>query len=252
MSLKLVLDKYELRKLILSDINLAEYNYSSIKDMSNMFMYYTDKIPNLSFLDVSNVTNMNSMFEGTSFNQNINNWDVSNVEDMCSMFKDTPFNHPLNNWNVSNVINMMYMFFNTPFNQPLNNWDVSNVRDMFSTFENSNFNQPLDNWDVSKNSYLSLLFKNSPFNQDISSWNIRSNCYFDSMFENSPFNNIEFLPKNISKPKHIYWIFQTPIKCIELLPTIDMLDTLETNCNLNTFQTKTLKNLIIETEKNAS
>ena len=34
------------------------------------------------------------------FNQDINSWDVSNVTNMSSMFyRATSFNKPLNNWN---------------------------------------------------------------------------------------------------------------------------------------------------------
>ena len=41
----------------------------------------------------------------------ISNWDVSNVTDMNHMFEDaTSFNQSLNKWNVSNVTNMAWMF----------------------------------------------------------------------------------------------------------------------------------------------
>ena len=62
----------------------------------------------------------------TSFNQPLNNWNVSNVTNMFSMFRNTTsFNQPLNNWNVSNVTNMFSMFEDaTNFNQDISNWDV--------------------------------------------------------------------------------------------------------------------------------
>ena len=64
----------------------------------------------------------------------IRNWDVSNVTNMENMFElegAVSFNQPLNNWNVSNVTNMHRMFCAAEsFNQPLNNWNVSNVEDM--------------------------------------------------------------------------------------------------------------------------
>jgi len=55
--------------------------------------------------DVSNVTNMDSMFFGaTTFNENISGWDVSNVTTMESMFGNAhAFNQPIGDWNVSNV-----------------------------------------------------------------------------------------------------------------------------------------------------
>ena len=56
-----------------------------------------------------------------SFNQPLDNWNVSNVTDMNNMFNDvTFFNHPLNNWNVSKVEDMAWMFYKaSSFNQPL-------------------------------------------------------------------------------------------------------------------------------------
>ena len=64
----------------------------------------------------------------------INNWDVSNVTNMESMFEYAEsFNQPLNKWNVSKVTDMGFMFGGaTSFNQPLNNWNVSNVMYMNS------------------------------------------------------------------------------------------------------------------------
>ena len=98
--------------------------------------------------DVSNVTNMEEMFdEASSFNQPLNNWDVSKVTNMSFMFAGaSSFNQPLNNWNVSNVTDMWCMFRHaTSFNQPLNNWNVSNdVTETEGMFMDANsFNQPL-------------------------------------------------------------------------------------------------------------
>ena len=51
----------------------------------------------------------------------IENWDVSNVTNMSSLFANAPsFNQPLNKWNVSNVTDMSWMFEDArSFNQPL-------------------------------------------------------------------------------------------------------------------------------------
>ena len=56
----------------------------------------------------------------------INNWDVSNVTNMEEMFDEaSSFNQPLNKWDVSKVTNMSFMFAGaTSFNQPLNKWNV--------------------------------------------------------------------------------------------------------------------------------
>ena len=50
-------------------------------------------------MDVSNVTNMKSMFEyAVVFNQDLSNWNVPNVTDMRCMFMDAQsFNQSINN-----------------------------------------------------------------------------------------------------------------------------------------------------------
>ena len=116
-----------------------------------------DKYGEINNWDVSNVTNMDSLFSGSvsgaqSFNQPLNNWNVSKVTDMYGMFANArAFNQPLNKWDVSNVTNMQEMFREAvSFNQPLNKWNVSNVEYMGGMFyDASSFNQPLNNWNVS-------------------------------------------------------------------------------------------------------
>ena len=96
----------------------------------------------------------------------INNWDVSNVTDMESMFVEAiSFNQPLNNWNVSNVTNMAWMFAGTSsFNQPLNKWNVSKVRGMGYMFRAArSFNQPLNKWNVSNVTNMELMFEGARF-----------------------------------------------------------------------------------------
>ena len=101
--------------------------------------------------DVSKVTNMNSMFTKTSFDQPLGIWNVSKVVDMNSMFAHTPFNQPIGNWDVSSVTDILHMFHTNPnFNQDIGNWDVSNVTNMAHMFWGStSFNQDISNWPVS-------------------------------------------------------------------------------------------------------
>ena len=119
----------------------------------------------------------------SAFNQNINSWDVSNVTNMNSMFENaTSFNQPIGNWDVSNVTNMELMFRNNiAFNQDIGNWDVSNVTDMGYMFSNAFlFNQPIGNWDVSNVTTMGGMFENAQnFNQNLSYWSVNgvTDCY---------------------------------------------------------------------------
>ena len=63
---------------------------------------------------------------------NISVWNISNVTNMNFLFENMAnFDNDINNWNVSNVTSMEYIFYNaTSFNQNINNWNVSNVTNM--------------------------------------------------------------------------------------------------------------------------
>jgi len=106
----------------------------STKYLTNMIGLVRD-IPNINInllnnWDVSNVTNMSSMFTNcTNFNNQIGNWDVSNVTTMSSMFNGaTAFNQDISNWDVSNVTTMSSMFDGAiAFNQDIGSWDIGAV-----------------------------------------------------------------------------------------------------------------------------
>ena len=80
---------------------------TSIKSMFYLGSHTTNSVFNgdISGWDVSNVTNMNSVFvHATSFNRDIGGWDVSSVTDMGFMFANaSSFNGDISGWDVSSV-----------------------------------------------------------------------------------------------------------------------------------------------------
>jgi len=137
----------------------------------------------ISFWDVSNVTNMDGMFFDTDyFNQNISYWNISRVTNMGSMFKNaSSFNQNIENWDTSNVTKMLGLFSNaTTFNQDIGEWNTSNVASMFGLFTNAiAFNQDIGEWNTSNVNNMSEMFQDaSAFNQDLTGW-----CVTNIQFE---------------------------------------------------------------------
>ena len=122
----------ELIKVIRMLLDKGETNFncidtSKITDMSGLFTYniFNDLVFDVSEWNVSNVTNMKSMFSGCiKFNCDLSNWNVSNVEDMskmfyyCSNFKGKG----LENWNVNKVKDMSDMFNNCDLLDKIPTW----------------------------------------------------------------------------------------------------------------------------------
>jgi len=156
--------KEELSKLIkqylLEDkTDLNDIDVSNITDMTSVFSNVdlpSDSIKeiDISKWDVSNVTNMDQMFYMCkNLECDLSKWDVSNVTNMDSMFAMCEkFNSDLSLWNVGKVTNMDSMFYMCEeFDSDLHKWDVSNVEVMDGTFMScKKFNSDLTGWDVRK------------------------------------------------------------------------------------------------------
>jgi surface protein len=171
---------------------IGRWDVSNVTNMRSMFSGAPYN-PDISNWDVSNVIDMSYMFSRSIFNQNISNWDVSNVESMLGMFgHNRYFNQNIGNWDVSKVTDMSLMFFNTPiFNQNISSWDVASVKDMHYMFSGTGesqegnligFNQDIGNWNVSNVTNMKGMFYNSIFNQDISNWDVGNVINMSSMF----------------------------------------------------------------------
>ncbi|WP_010182210.1 BspA family leucine-rich repeat surface protein [Aquimarina agarilytica] len=167
--------------------NIESWNVTNITEMNYMFEKSTFN-HDISMWDVSNVTNMEGMFFRSSFNQNIGNWDIQNVKDLSFMFTSSTFNQDISKWDTSNVTNITNLFYNNAhFNQDISKWDINNIKSMEGVFGfATSFNQNIGLWDVSNVTSLSGIFKGATsFDQDLSSWDIRNVGLLVGVFDDS-------------------------------------------------------------------
>ena len=146
---------------------------------------YKDKVDafNLNWLDISNVTMLDQLFNVGTFNRqyifwDVSDWDTSHVTSMAGTFNGCKDICDLSKWDTSKVTSMVNMFYGcSTFNGNISNWNVSKVTRFDSMFFGcSSFNQDISNWDISSAENLSYMFYNCrKFNQPIQKWNITKN-----------------------------------------------------------------------------
>lgn len=115
----------------------------------------------LNFIDTSKVTKMYALFEYSDFCGDISGWDVSNVTDMTSMFHSAKmFNCDISRWDVRSVEMFDSMFRNASmFNQPIGCWETTSAINMDTMFYGAEkFKQNLSGWQVEKVKYHHLPF----------------------------------------------------------------------------------------------
>ena len=128
------LKQFMQEKLVIKKNTSFNHNYfpetkEELEDLIRKRIKEEGNNADLNDIDVSKITDMSNLFEGTYFNGDISNWDVSNVTNMRDMFYTCQsFNSDISSWDVSGVENMQGMFETcVNFNQDISNWDVSNV-----------------------------------------------------------------------------------------------------------------------------
>jgi surface protein len=184
-------------------------NMRSLFNKDNTSLEFNTKI---SAWDVSKVTDMEDMFrDQDTFDQDISAWNVSSVTTMSDMFYGaSAFNQDISGWNVSKVTDMQYLFYlNAAFNQDISGWDVSRVTDMtFMFYKASKFNQNISEWDVSRVTTMpEMFFGASAFNQDISGWDVSKVTNMQNMFREASAFNQDISGWDVSKVTTVSFMF---------------------------------------------
>ena len=186
-----------LKGIVVSDDDLElvcqdafKYKVKDFNELTNIIadikqQLYKDKVDafNLNWLDISNVTMLDQLFNVGTFNRqyifwDVSDWDTSHVTSMVGTFNGCKDICDLSKWDTSKVTSMVNMFYGcSTFNGNISNWDVSKVTRFDSMFYGcSSFNQDISNWDISSAENLSYMFYNCiKFNQPIQKWNITKN-----------------------------------------------------------------------------
>ena len=171
------------------DQNIGSFDTSGVADFrqmfKNAFAFNNGGSTSINNWDTSSATDMYQMFVTTeSFNQPIGGWDVSNVLNMEGMFNQAYVGpvtgDSLNSWDVSSVTTMRQMFlrgvgFNS-INPNIESWNTVNVTNFQGFLQQStDFNRDLSNWNISSATTFSLFASTNNGNNvigDISNWNI--------------------------------------------------------------------------------
>lgn len=139
------INNYIIEKFKINSKNAGDYKYNyrpkdrkELKKLIDELIKERGYDADLNDIDVSEITDMHSLFLNTRFNGDISKWNVSNVIDLHSMFRNSEFDGDLSKWNVSNVKNTEMMFDGSKFtgkNGDISNWDIHNIENMNYMFD---------------------------------------------------------------------------------------------------------------------
>ena len=172
-------DAFNLNWLDISNVTMLDQLFN-VGIFNRQYIFW-----DVSDWDTSHVTSMVGTFNGCKDICDLSKWDTSKVTTMVNMFYEcSTFNGNISNWNVSKVTRFDSMFFGcSSFNQDISNWDISSAKNLSKMFYNCRkFNQPIQKWNITKNMDISyLLYGCTSFDQDLSLIDLRSfmNGYFD-------------------------------------------------------------------------
>ena len=197
------------------------------EDASYMFGYYSSlSSMDLTYLDTSNVTNMNQMFYQSVATEikGLNDFNTSKVTNMGGMFGYSKLTClDLSSFDTSNVTNMYQMFYNSAATEikGLNNFSTSKVTDMSYMFGLSKLTTlDLSSFDTSNVTNMSLMFSNSKAtNIVLSGWDTSKVTDMSYMFYSLSTTNVTGLDKlNTSSVTNMsYMFYEYPGEFIELL-----------------------------------
>ena len=253
--LQVGIDKYTIQPLSnqIQTIAFSKTNNQKVKaigtDWSSAFSFINSSLSKFdgSNLDVSNVTNMNDMFQGNQLSDltSLANWDTSNVTNMSDMFRNNSISDltPLANWDTSKVTDMNWMFVDSSISDltPLANWDTSNVTNMGRMFSDNSISDltPLANWNVSKVTDMPEMFENNSISNltPLANWDTSNVTNMGWMFRDNSISDLTPLANwNVSKVTNMSLMFQqnsigdlTPLSNWNVSKVTDMSEIFENN-----------------------
>lgn len=99
----------------------------------------------------ANMSNIQSMFRFTpNFNTSVNQFNITNVTFLTNVFEGSAYNQSLAGWNTANVRLMGFCFASSSFNNSsITGWNTASLESLLNTFANNTvFNQNLASWNV--------------------------------------------------------------------------------------------------------